>query len=126
MITQILECSSFPKHIKALIFILNDNLDSLIKLTSLKSKLYLYWYKFLFRIMESQNQPKQGYKKKKKRSFLQNAKKFGKQGTFGKGRRLSQEEYNYYIRVLEELRSLDESEKCKWCYLYFIKCNDIE
>ncbi|XP_065348890.1 nucleolar protein 9 [Cloeon dipterum] len=46
------------------------------------------------------------YKKKKKKSFISKAKKFGKSGRFGKGSYISEDEYNYFVRVME----LDKSE----------------
>lgn len=39
-----------------------------------------------------------------KRSFLQKAKKFGKQGKLGKGSQVDSETYSYYVRILELLR----------------------
>ncbi|CAL4101507.1 unnamed protein product, partial [Meganyctiphanes norvegica] len=53
----------------------------------------------------------QKFKKKKKKSFLQKAKRYGKEGSYGKGRRLSEEEYNYYIRVFEQMKHVDGEEK---------------
>jgi len=53
----------------------------------------------------------QRFKKKKKKSFLQKAKRYGKEGSYGKGRRLSEEEYNYYIRVFEQMKHVEGEEK---------------
>lgn len=39
-----------------------------------------------------------------KRSFLQRAKRFGKQGRLGKGTEVDSETYSYYVRILELLR----------------------
>ncbi|XP_076064919.1 nucleolar protein 9 [Oratosquilla oratoria] len=51
-------------------------------------------------------------KKKKKKSFLSKARRYGKQGSYGKGRSLSEEEYNYYIRIFEQMKQIkDEEEK---------------
>ncbi|KAK3918271.1 Nucleolar protein 9 [Frankliniella fusca] len=44
------------------------------------------------------------FKRKRKKSFLQNAKGFGKKGKFGHGTQLDQDTYDYFIRVLELLR----------------------
>ncbi|XP_026272695.1 nucleolar protein 9 [Frankliniella occidentalis] len=44
------------------------------------------------------------FKRKRKKSFLQNAKGFGKKGKYGHGTQLDQDTYDYFIRVLELLR----------------------
>lgn len=43
------------------------------------------------------------FPRKKKRSFLQKAKKFGKSGRFGKGKEIDRETYDYFLRVFEQL-----------------------
>ena len=43
-------------------------------------------------------------KKKKGRSFLQKAKKFGRQGQRGRGTEIEQDQYDYLVRVLERWR----------------------
>lgn len=50
-------------------------------------------------------------KQKKKNNFLRDAKKLGKKGHFGKGKRLSEEEYNYYIRVYEQLKHAEGEDR---------------
>jgi len=40
-------------------------------------------------------------KKKKKKSYMSRAKKFGKSGRFGKGSYISEDVYNYFLRVME-------------------------
>lgn len=40
-------------------------------------------------------------KKKKKKSFMQKAKKFGKSGRFGRGFNINEKTYNYFLQVLE-------------------------
>lgn len=52
---------------------------------------------------ECQSTPNQFNKRKKKKSFLQKAKKFGKSGRFGKGREIDRETYDYFLRVFEQL-----------------------
>ena len=42
-------------------------------------------------------------KRKKKKSFAQKMKKFGKQGRFGKGQEIEASTYNYFVQVLENL-----------------------
>ena len=46
-------------------------------------------------------------KRKKKKSFLQKAKKFGKQGRFGKGHNIDSNTYNYFVQVLGTLDKND-------------------
>ena len=43
-------------------------------------------------------------KKKKGRSFLQKAKRFGRQGQRGKGTEIEQDQYDYLVRVMERWR----------------------
>ena len=50
-------------------------------------------------------------KKKKGRSFLQKAKKFGRQGQRGRGTEIEQDQYDYLVRVLERWRQEFESEE---------------
>ncbi len=49
-----------------------------------------------------ENKPR--LKKNKKRSYIQRAKKFGKSGRFGKGRQIDKDTYDYFIRVMENMR----------------------
>ena len=48
--------------------------------------------------------------RKKKKSFLQRAKKFGKSGRFGKGKEIDRETYDYFLRVFEQLNHGFESD----------------
>ena len=52
-------------------------------------------------------------KKKKGKSFLQKAKKFGKQGQRGRGTEIDQDQYDYLVRVLERWREGFENEEEK-------------
>lgn len=52
-------------------------------------------------------------KKKKGRTFLQKAKRFGKQGQRGKGTEIDQDQYDYLVRVLERWRGEWESDEEK-------------
>ena len=72
--------------------------------------------------METETQRQQGpddthhqpfRKKKKGRTFLQKAKRFGKQGQRGKGTEIDQDQYDYLVRVLERWRGEWESEEEK-------------
>jgi nucleolar protein 9 len=46
-----------------------------------------------------------GKKKRKRKSFLKNAKKYGKKGKFGRGSHLSEDIYQYFVRVLQLLHT---------------------
>ena len=59
---------------------------------------------------ECQPTPNQFNKRKKKKTFLQRAKKFGKSGRFGKGREIDRETYDYFLRVFEQLNHGFESD----------------
>ena len=50
-------------------------------------------------------------KRKKKKSFLQKQRKFGKSGRFGRGREIDRETYDYFVRVLEQLNQGFELDK---------------
>lgn len=52
---------------------------------------------------------KQRGKKRKNKSFLQNAKSFARKGNFGRGTDVDQETYNYFLNIIEMLRSQTES-----------------
>lgn len=45
-----------------------------------------------------------GMKRKKKKSFIQNARKYGRKGTYGRGSNLDEDTYQYMVRVLELMR----------------------
>ena len=66
---------------------------------------------------ETQQGPEGGQqpfrKKKKGRTFLQKAKRFGKQGQRGKGTEIDQDQYDYLVRVLERWRGEWETEEEK-------------
>ena len=46
-------------------------------------------------------------KRKKKKSFLQKAKKFGRSGRFGKGHNIDEKTYNYFVQVLDTMNKTD-------------------
>ena len=43
------------------------------------------------------------FRKKKKKSFLQNAKGFGKKDSFGRGSNLEKEDYQYFLEILKSI-----------------------
>lgn len=53
------------------------------------------------------------WKKKSKKSFLQKAKKFGKRGQFGRGKQIEKDTYDYFVRVLEQMKAPFEDEEAK-------------
>ena len=66
----------------------------------------------IFQIIMSVGGEESGFKKKKKgRSFLQKAKKFGRQGQRGRGTEIEQDQYDYLVRVLERWKQEFESEE---------------
>lgn len=57
------------------------------------------------------NPNKSAGKRKKKNNFLRQIKNKGKKGNYGSGKSLSEEEYSYYMRVLEQLKHVEGEEK---------------
>nr|XP_045601865.1 nucleolar protein 9-like isoform X1 [Procambarus clarkii] len=51
------------------------------------------------------------HKKKKKENFLRQTKKMAKRGHYGKGRKLSEDEYTYYVRVFEQMKHVEGEER---------------
>lgn len=43
-------------------------------------------------------------KRKRKKSFLKNARKYAKKGCFGRGSQLDPDTYQYFVRILEAYR----------------------
>jgi nucleolar protein 9 len=54
-------------------------------------------------------------KRKRKKSFLKNARKYAKKGCYGRGSQLDSDTYNYFVRIMEAYREgFDTDEdKCK-------------
>jgi len=55
--------------------------------------------------------------RKKGKSFIQKAKKFGKQGQRGKGTEIEQDQYDYLVRVMERWRDGFENEEDKQMFI---------
>lgn len=53
------------------------------------------------------------YKRKRKKSFLKNARKYAKKGCFGRGSQLDADTYQYLVRVLEAFKEGFPSEETK-------------
>lgn len=60
--------------------------------------------------------------KKRKKKFLANVKGFGKQGNFGRGTHLESDEWNYYINILDSIKSGFDSleDKSETNFRFFI------
>lgn len=56
------------------------------------------------------------HKRKRKKSFLKNARKYGKKGCYGRGSQLDAETYQYLVGLLETFKGgfPSEEEKRKW------------
>lgn len=65
---------------------------------------------------ESQPQEDKRRKRKRGKSVLMNARRYGKQGKFGRGSHLDEDVYQYFVRVLELLKAgfenAEEKRKC--------------
>lgn len=48
---------------------------------------------------------KRNRKKKKNSKFLRNAKGFGKRGIFGRGSHIVDDQYNYFINILDTMKA---------------------
>ena len=49
-------------------------------------------------------------KRMKRSKFLQNAKSFGRKNVFGRGSELDQEHYNYFLEILNSLKTQQDIE----------------
>jgi nucleolar protein 9 len=56
---------------------------------------------------------------KKKHSFLVKARKYARQGVYGRGKNVDEETYNYFIRVMERLKDEFEDEEEKGTWFFF-------
>lgn len=54
-------------------------------------------------------------KRKRKKSFLRNARKYAKKGSYGRGSQLDEETYQYFVRIMEVYREgfPSDEERCK-------------
>lgn len=52
-------------------------------------------------IVEDTTPVMEKYKRKRKKSFLKNARKYGKKGCYGRGTQLDADTYQYFIRIME-------------------------
>lgn len=55
--------------------------------------------------MQSGSSGKRKKPKKKGSRFLQNAKGFAKQGIFGRGTHIDDEQFNYFINILDAMKA---------------------
>lgn len=61
---------------------------------------------------ESHEQVNQ-YKRKRKKSFLKNARKYAKKGHYGRGSQLDGDTYQYFVRIMEAYREGFSSDEDK-------------
>lgn len=57
------------------------------------------------------------YNRKRKKSFLKNAKKYGKRGYYGRGSQLDADVYQYFVNILETYRKGFDSEEDKLIFV---------
>lgn len=68
----------------------------------------------------SADQNKKRQRKKKKNSrFLRNAKGFAKQGIYGRGTHIDDDQYNYFINILDAMKNGFEDVDEKGMFVYF-------
>lgn len=65
----------------------------------------------------SDSQEQVRYKRKRKKSFLKNAKGYGKKGMYGRGTQLDADTYQYFIRILEVYKEGFPSEEDKLIFV---------
>lgn len=58
--------------------------------------------------------------KKRKRKFIANVKGFGKRGNFGRGTHLENDEWSYYINIMDAIKagfeSIEDKREC-FCFM---------
>lgn len=59
-------------------------------------------------------------KNKKRKSFLQNARKYAKKGRFGRGSYMEADTYNYFVRILEVYNEGFDSDEDKSVYIILL------
>lgn len=64
-------------------------------------------------IMSEAEVKNEKYKRKRKKSFLKNARKYAKKGCYGRGSQLDSETYQYFVRIMEAYREGFPSEEDK-------------
>ncbi|KRT82157.1 hypothetical protein AMK59_3740, partial [Oryctes borbonicus] len=63
--------------------------------------------------MENENFTGNKYKRKRKKTFLKNARKYGKKGCYGRGTQLDADTYQYFVRIMEAYREGFENDEDK-------------
>ena len=70
--------------------------------------------------VNGKNHAKNRQKRKKKNSrFLRNAKGFAKQGIYGRGSHIEDDQYNYFINILDAMKSGFEDAEEKGGHIFF-------
>lgn len=69
----------------------------------------------------SENSELQRNKRKRKKSFMMNARKYAKKGHFGCGSQLESDTYNYYVKIMEVYREgfENDEDKSKYCQNFY-------
>lgn len=58
-----------------------------------------------------ENDPNMKRKRKKRKNFLSNAKKYAKKGQMGRGTKMSEELYQYFVGILDVIKQGIENEE---------------
>ncbi|CAG9762851.1 unnamed protein product [Ceutorhynchus assimilis] len=61
----------------------------------------------------SSESPQKPYKRKRKKTFLQNARKYAKKGYYGRGSHMEADTYQYFVRILEVFKQGFENDEDK-------------
>lgn len=67
--------------------------------------------------MENEKSNENKYKRKRKKTFLKNARKYAKKGCYGRGSQLDADTYQYFVRIMETFREGFDSEDDKSRYI---------
>lgn len=75
--------------------------------------------------MSEHTNPQNKYKRKRKKSFLTNAKKYAKKGCYGRGSQLDADTYQYFVRIMEAYKEgfPSEDDKCKFLLFLLFWCS---
>lgn len=70
---------------------------------------------------DSEAKPNQN-KRKRKKTFLQNARKYAKKGYYGRGSRLDADTYQYFVKIMEAYKEGFETDEEKREFTYKYAC----
>lgn len=69
--------------------------------------------------MQTEGNTKRKRPKKKGNRFLQNAKGFAKQGIYGRGTHIDDEQYSYFINILDAMKAGFEDTEERGKYVFY-------